>query len=117
MAKYVTQKKIIVKSAGTLHLLAGATGPILTPFMCKVDTILHLINTRKDVYEVLEDGTEIKLDEVNYNTLNEKVKKEKVEEPKVKKAVVEAGVDGEELHTETAPIKENPKNQNKKKNK
>ena len=69
MSKYVNMKRIVVKSAGTLSLLSGVAGPILTPFPCKVDKIRELIITGKDVYEVIGD-TELKLDLDNYNTDN-----------------------------------------------
>lgn len=95
MTNYVDMKTIIVKSAGTLPLLSGVAGPILTPFRCKVDTIGHLINTRKEVYEVLEDGTEIKLDKDNFNKENYPVKKAAV------KATREV-----EAQTEEAPVEE-----------
>lgn len=71
MSKFVKRKNIIVKSAGMLHLLGAMTGPILTPFPCDVNTILQLVITHKDVYEVLSDGTEVKLDRSNYNKVIE----------------------------------------------
>lgn len=70
MRKYVKEKKIIVKSLGTIDILGGITGPILKPFVRDVKTIMHLVNTGKDVYEVLPDGTEIKLNISNYETDN-----------------------------------------------
>ena len=76
MSKVIKRKNIIVKSSGTLHLLSGVAGPILTPFSCTCDTIMHLINTNKDVYEVLSDGTEVKLNKDNFNKDNSKKKEE-----------------------------------------
>ena len=76
MSKVIKRKNIIVKSSGTLHLLSGVAGPILTPFSCTCDTIMHLINTNKDVYEVLSDVTEVKLNKDNFNKDNSKKKEE-----------------------------------------
>lgn len=68
--KYVKEKKIIVKSLGTLDILGGVTGPILKPFIRDTKTILHLVNTGKEVFEILPDGTEIKLTIRNYEIDN-----------------------------------------------
>ena len=76
MSKVIKRKNIIVKSSGTLHLLSGVAGPILTPFSCTCDTIMHLINTNKDVYEVITDGTKVKLNKDNFNKENSKKKEE-----------------------------------------
>ena len=65
-------KMVIIKSSGTVHLLSGIAGPILTPFPCSVDKILQLIRTNINVYEVLSDGTEVKLTLDNFNKINEK---------------------------------------------
>lgn len=66
---FVKEKNIIVKSVGTLDILGGVTGPILKPFKKDVKTIMHLINTGKEVYEVLEDGSQVKLSIRNYDKL------------------------------------------------
>ena len=70
MAKFVKEKRIMVKSYGHLHLLGGISGPIKTPILLPVTKVLSLINTNADVYEVLDNGAEIKLDSRNYNTKN-----------------------------------------------
>lgn len=76
MAKtFVKKKKIIVKSFGTIDVLGGVTGPILAPFIADcVPTIRNLINTRKDVYEILEDGTQIQLSSRNFEIDNNAIK-------------------------------------------
>ena len=63
-------KMIIVNTAGIQHLLGGVAGPILTPFPCRISTILQLIITGKSVYEVLKDGTKVRLTRSNYNKDN-----------------------------------------------
>ena len=130
MSKYVNMKRIVVKSAGTLSLLSGVAGPILTPFPCKVDKIRELIITGKDVYEVIGD-TELKLDLDNYNTdntvLENKNINKKDDEPHYQdnnsveddiivdeKGESEVTETVEEASTEQKPNNNNKKNKNRK---
>ena len=125
MSKYVNMKRIVVKSAGTLSLLSGVAGPILTPFPCKVDKIRELIITGKDVYEVIGD-TELKLDLDNYNTdntvLENKNSHKKDDEHhqdnnSVGDDSTNGDVEGESEVTENseeAPTEQKPNNNNKK---
>lgn len=122
MAKFVKRKNIIIKSAGTLHLLGGITGPILTPFPCDVDTILQLLITHNEVYEVTKDGRHIKLDRKNYNKeIDAEPKRPLVKEEPVLVSVQDETVvlDAETTTTKSEQIKEfkNNKNRNDKKNK
>lgn len=120
MAKFVKRKNIIIKSAGTLHLLGGITGPILTPFPCDVDTILQLLITHNEVYEVTKDGRHIKLDRKNYNKeIDAEPKRPLVKEEPVLVSVQDETVvlDTETTTTKSEQIKEfkNNKNRNDKK--
>ena len=121
-AKYVKQKKIIVKSVGTINILGGVTGPILKPFIRDTKTIMHLVNTNCDVYEILEDGTELKLTMRNYETDNSsavakaaKVEEPKKEETKATEEVTETSEAKTTTGTKTVENKAYEKNNNKKK--
>lgn len=68
---YVKQKKIIVKSFGLIDALGGVVGPVLAPFKADtIPTIRNLINSRMEVYEILDNGQELKLDIRNFETDN-----------------------------------------------
>lgn len=69
MSTYVREKKIIVRTAGWIDMI-GAMGPILSPFKCDTKKIMHMVNTKKEVYEILDSGNELKLDLKNYELDN-----------------------------------------------
>lgn len=121
--KYVKEKKIIVKSVGTINILGGVTGPILKPFIRDTKTIMHLVNTNCDVYEVLNDGTQVKLTMRNFETDNN-VSVAKVAPATHKEKVAEVQTTVEEVKDETPATetksvenKAYEKNNNGKKNK
>lgn len=89
MAKtFVKKKKIIVKSFGTIDVLGGVTGPVLAPFIADcVPTIRNLINTRKEVYEILEDGSQVQLTSRNFEIDNNAIK---VDEARAQKEAIVA---------------------------
>lgn len=69
----VVSKKVRIPSAGILNALGGISGPINTPSFLGIKYIENLLVSGKEVIEVLEDGTEIKLDFNNYNKDNSKI--------------------------------------------
>lgn len=118
-------KRIIIKHIGIIHCLKDTLGPILSPILLNEKDVRDLICYSRvpHVFEVLPDGTEVELNEFNYNKDNSKkakpVMETKVEEPMVKPEPVKVEVREE---TEEVPVqpenkqKNNP-NQNKQKNK
>lgn len=71
MSNRITEKKVIIKSFGVIDILNGALGPILNPMNLDINTIMHLVNTGKEVYEISEDGkSEVKLTLRNYQKNN-----------------------------------------------
>lgn len=86
---FVKKKKIIVKSFGTIDVLGGVTGPVLSPFIADcIPTIRNLINTRQEVYEILDDGTQVQLTSRNFEVDNNSIRQE--EEKAQKQAMVMA---------------------------
>lgn len=65
-----TEKKIIIPHYGTLHTLGGLQGPVEVPFNLEIERIRSLVVTGVKVMEVLEDGTQLKLDRRNYDRDN-----------------------------------------------
>ena len=83
MANRIKEKNVIIKSFGIIDMLNGAIGPILSPMRLDIETIMHLVNTGKEVYEVSYDGKkEVRLTIRNYNKpgLLDEPKKEEVKE-------------------------------------
>lgn len=66
----VNKKNIIIEHYGTLHTLGGLHGPVLEPFSLDVESIRHLVITKKKVIEILPDGTRVKLDRRNFDRDN-----------------------------------------------
>lgn len=66
----VNKKNIVIEHYGILHTLGGLHGPILEPFSLDVESIRHLVITKKKVIEVLPDGTRVKLDRRNFDRDN-----------------------------------------------
>lgn len=64
------QKLVVIPSSGHIHVLAGIMGPINTPFYLSTDQIFELLNTGKQVSEVLEDNSRLPLTLDNYNSDN-----------------------------------------------
>ena len=64
------RKLIVILSSGHIHVLAGIMGPINTPFYLTTDQIFELLNTGKQVSEVLEDGSRLPLTMDNYKSDN-----------------------------------------------
>lgn len=89
----VISKKVRIPSAGILNALGGISGPINTPSFLGIKYIENLLVSGKEVIEVLEDGTEIKLDFNNYNKDNSKMAKELKEKVVVKEEPVVDVVD------------------------
>jgi hypothetical protein len=81
MGKYVTSKKIVVKSSGWIDMI-GVIGPVLSPFVCDTKKIMHMVNTNKDVYERLDNDTELKLDRTNYELDNNAILAAKAKQAK-----------------------------------
>lgn len=100
--RYVATKKVTVHSAGTLHLLGGMTGPVLTPFPCDVEKIYSMIVTKVDVREKLNNGQIIKLTLENYNTDNNVVQRANEH---VNEETQHEGIKGEVLVEETTDVK------------
>ena len=63
-------KKIIIKHIGPIAVMNSIQGPILQPFEAKVTDIMHLVVTGYKTYEVLSDGTQVRLTLDNYNKNN-----------------------------------------------
>lgn len=83
MANRIKEKNVIIKSFGIIDMLNGAIGPILSPMRLDIETIMHLVNTGKEVYEVSHDRKkEVRLTIRNYNKpgLLDEPKKEEVKE-------------------------------------
>ena len=83
MANRIKEKNVIIKSFGIIDMLNGAIGPILSPMRLDIETIMHLVNTGKEVYEVSDDRKkEVRLTIRNYNKpgLLDEPKKEEVKE-------------------------------------
>jgi hypothetical protein len=66
----VISKRIIVIWHEKIPELNNVYGPILTPFWCDVDIIFVMIQTKKRIYEVLDDGTMVLLNQGNYDKDN-----------------------------------------------
>ena len=118
MANRIKEKNVIVKSFGIIDILNGAVGPILSPMRLDIDTIMHLVNTGKEVYEVSPDRKkEVKLTIRNYNKpgLLDEPKREEVKEAPVHQEPV-ADVPVEEEKKEQVKYYNN-ENKNKKNNK
>lgn len=64
------KKFIIIKSSGHIHALGGVVGPVNTPFLCSIQKIFNMINTGIEVYEVLEDKSQLLVTLDNYNLDN-----------------------------------------------
>lgn len=64
------QKLVVIPSSGHIHVLSGIMGPINTPFYLSTDQIFELLNTGKQVSEVLEDNSRLPLTLDNYKNDN-----------------------------------------------
>ena len=117
-AKYVKEKKIIVKSVGTINILGGVTGPILKPFIRDTKTIMHLVNTNCEVYEILNDGSQLKLTMRNYETDNNVTVPPVVEAEQESQGTEDAAKNVEaETATDIKPVENKAYEKNNKKNK
>ena len=67
MKKFVSKKKIVIKSKGPIRLKGNIQGPVEIPYYEKVETICNMIMDGLKVYEILNDNSEIKLTLSNYN--------------------------------------------------
>ena len=67
--KLVQRKKIIVPHNGYIGML-GKNGPIEIPYMETVQRIGEMIMRRLPVYEILSDGSKVKLTLQNYDKEN-----------------------------------------------
>ena len=72
MAANIKTKRIVVKSRGKVLTSRGmCISPIARPYNEKLETIMLMISRyRADVYEVLDDGTEVKLTIQNFDKDN-----------------------------------------------
>lgn len=67
MRQFVTKKKIIIPYNGRIRLKGNIMGPIEIPYMEDIKMICKLIMDKYPVYEVLKDGSKVKLTLINYN--------------------------------------------------
>lgn len=63
-------KMVILPKKGQLAKNGGMFGPIETPHMTDIEDIRLMLLYGEEVFEVLEDGSKVKLTEDNYNTVN-----------------------------------------------
>lgn len=84
---YVKSKKIIVKFPGWVDMI-GVMGPVLKPFVCDVNKIMHMVNTKKQVFEILDNGDELELTKRNYE-LDNNAKKVETKDPKQEQSSTE----------------------------
>lgn len=69
MKKLVKRKKIIIPYNGYIRPI-GVSGPVEIPYMETFERISEMLMRRIPVYEVLNDGTKVKLNLRNYDKDN-----------------------------------------------
>lgn len=80
-------KRIIIKTAGPIRPKSMIYGPILTPYLERIETVVALVAQKYDVYEILENGKEVKLTLLNVNKDNNKADEEAPKAPEKKQNV------------------------------
>ena len=66
----MNKKKIKILTKGIITVKGFIYGPVLTPYYEDLDTIFEMLSTGIKVVEVLDDGTEVELSIMNFNTDN-----------------------------------------------
>jgi len=66
----MNKKRIKILTKGIITVKGFIYGPVLTPYNEDLDTIFKMLSTGVEVVEVLDDGTEVKLDMMNFNADN-----------------------------------------------
>lgn len=67
MKKFVTKKKIVIDTKGPLSLKGGISGPIEIPYYENITIIGKMIMRGYKVFEILNDGSKVRLTLTNYN--------------------------------------------------
>ena len=92
-------KKIKILTKGVIHSKGLIYGPVLTPYMETLDNIFTLLADGVHIVEVLNDGTELKLDITNFKNDNNF-------KPEVLKQEVVPEDTKDEVKPEEAPVVE-----------
>lgn len=71
MTGRVKVKNIVIPYNGPIPTRGGAYGPVTMPYLEDTSAIAALLCRNIPVEEVLKDGTRIRLELNNYNTINE----------------------------------------------
>lgn len=80
----IESKRIVIKHIGPISVMGNVQGPILQPFTASINDIMHLIVTGHKTFEVLDNGTHLRLTLENYKKDNNKnTKKAKVQQESI----------------------------------